>query len=248
MPIANLLPILFEGTPIRVAETSEGLPGVVMVDVADAIGHSRQGLRQMIQRNEDAWKGFMDNVTLSIGIRGKGNPNAIVLTKEGLIAVLVKITPSRIKNPEKRAKIIRFQRWAIETLTAVLDGRLTLVPTGKPLLKNVDAIRRMALRPRYEHGYAEEIKALAAAEGKGIGSIYRYMNLYRRAGELGLQRQPRRLPQRGYGPYLPEDYEKVREYFKEHPSDTAKAVRRNSGTNLKHWTVKRMLRNLRRGK
>jgi len=224
-----------------------------MVDVADAIGHSRQGLRQMIRRNEDVLKGYVDNVTLSTGIRKTANPKAIILTKEGLMAVLIKITPSRIKNPEKRENIIKFQRWAIETLTAVLDGRLTLVPTGfietgKPLVRNVDAIRKLALRPRFEHGHAEEMKAIAEAEGKGIGSIYRYISLYRQADGLGLQRQPSNRRQRGYGPHIPEDYEKVQQYVKEHPGATAMEVWRNSGTDFPYWTVNRIVNKLRRGK
>jgi transposase len=252
MPELNMVPMLFGETSVRIIQTPEGLVVIPIVDIADAIEYSRQGLHQIVRRNEDVFQGWLVNVTLtSSGPKNWKRTDATALTKEAIIAVLIKAVPSRVKNPEKREKIIKFQRWAIETLTAVLDGRLTLVPTelistGKSVVKNVDAIRRLALKQRYEHGHSDEIKAIADAEGKGIESIYRYMKLYRAADGLGLQSQPRK--DKGQPRKDPEGVERVKQYLKEHASATMIDVWRNAKPDFTYATVRRIVKNLRRGK
>jgi hypothetical protein len=48
----------------------------------------------------------------------------LCVTNEGLIALLLKVSPDECKSPEKREEITRFQRWAVETIAAAMGGTI----------------------------------------------------------------------------------------------------------------------------
>lgn len=118
----NMVSMVFERAPVRVIQTTEGLTVFPIVDIAKAIGYSRQTLRQIINRNEDLFQGWFLKVMLPPSSPNGGRRDVMCVTKEGLMGLLLKIVPSRVKDAEKRERLIRFRCWAIEAATASLQN------------------------------------------------------------------------------------------------------------------------------
>jgi prophage antirepressor-like protein len=250
MEMNKLVPMLFDDKQLRIMEAADGDLLFPIPDIANAIGHSRQGIRQIIMRNQDILEGFFDNVTLSKHLRGQGTPNVIALTEEGLYIVLIKIIPSRIKDPEKRKKIIRFQRWVGQTLKAIRQGTLKLVDpryapivyieTGKYLVKDIEWLKRLA--GIYYGGKAADVRSFANAEGVDIGTVYNYIRRYRQGGEKGLQRQP---PNRPTNQWVSQK-QWLRNYAKKYPEIPALDIWHTGWTDYCYDTIKKIVKEARK--
>lgn len=244
----NMLPMLFGEAQVRIMRAEDGTPLIPLVDVAEAIGYNPRWLRDIITRNPKLFEGYLGRVTRPKSTGGR--PAIQGFTKEGIIAILLKVAPSRVKDSQKCDLILKFQRWAIETLTAVIDGRLVLSPSkyvggGKPLVKDVDAIRKLAITRRFAKRFPHELDALAESEGKCVGTIENYIKRYREADGIALHRQPRNDRNK---PRKPEEAKKVLQYVKEHPAADGGEIWRNSGTGYSHSQVNRILVKLRSGR
>jgi len=96
---------------------------IPLVDVADGIEYSQQGITQLYERNIELLKDdSQDNVMIT---GDQVAPTSHVnLTRDGVIGLLMQTNYQRMKNPDKREKILSFQKWAKNTLGMVMDGKI----------------------------------------------------------------------------------------------------------------------------
>lgn len=108
----------FQEIPVRIVQGEKDRM-IPLVDIAAATGYDRSTINQIIDRNPDVFEGLKGMVV--IPTRG-GMQEVSCLTRDGVIGLLIKISSSRIKDKNVRAKVVAFQRWAIETLGKAMDG------------------------------------------------------------------------------------------------------------------------------
>jgi len=99
----DLVP-LFEGKEIRAIEV-RGDIWIPLADIANAWGIDRSTPDKIIERNDEVFRGLF-----SIVLDVTSTPMSC-LNERGLYLMMGKISASRLKNPEAKAAIIRFQRW-----------------------------------------------------------------------------------------------------------------------------------------
>lgn len=171
----NILPALF-GTcpkPVRLIETADGQIVVPVVDVATALGYRRIVLHRILDRNRDQFAGLEIEVAVTAtssaaNFFAKTDMLRPVrcLTREGLVGLLMKLTAIRIADPERRARIVAFQRWAMRAIVALLDG--TLPPEFNIPLAAHAALHRLGQK-------GEHVRQLAAQAGRNTDTIYRWI-------------------------------------------------------------------------
>lgn len=110
----------FNGKPLRiaiVAISGEKVPVVSLSDIASYTDHDKKNLWRLI--NEDLiLKEWIFTVVMTM-TDGK-NYEVMALTLDGFIGLMVKINPKRVKNVERKERILAFQRWAIPTLRKIM--------------------------------------------------------------------------------------------------------------------------------
>ena len=256
-PVAsNLLPILFHESRVRMGRREDGAVLFALVDIAEAIPHNIRLLRKIIANYPRLFRSRFGSLN---DLNSAGGPSEIqALTRDGVIALLTKISPSRIKDPERAERISELQDLIVDIADAVLSGELILIPreeaeqhgyveTGKSLVKNIAAIRKLALTPKYNAGkrggtLKKKIKKIAEAEGKSPTTINRWIGRYREAGGLGLQAQYRTGPM---PPRNPDEAQRIIEYAQAHPTASAKEVWRQTEPSCTYGTVLQIIKKVR---
>ena len=114
---------LFESKEIRIIEDGGDL-WLVLEDLAAAWGIDRKTPANLIGRNQEIFEGMF---------RSDGDVTYHGVNERGLYLLLGKISADRLKNPDAKAAIIRFQRWVPDLLQKFRKGELQQLP-GKPAL------------------------------------------------------------------------------------------------------------------
>ena len=112
----DLVP-LFEGKKIRVIEHA-GEVWMPLVDLASAWGIDRTTPYNILMRNLALFAGMCDlagDVTSQTGA---------LVNERGLYLLMGKISADRLKNPEAKEAIIRFQRWVPELIQRFRKGEI----------------------------------------------------------------------------------------------------------------------------
>lgn len=126
--LAPMLTEQFEGHDVRVVEVTladgETWPGIPWRDVADAIGYDRQSTQDMVRR-DDVLEGFSSSsmILLEGGKRRTMKIGAL----PGINLYLTKLESSRVKDPEKRETIKRFQHDVAIMITKLQTGEQKVV-------------------------------------------------------------------------------------------------------------------------
>lgn len=107
---------LFEGKEVRVIERDNEL-WFPLSDLAEAWGVDRTTPPKIIQRNKEVFDGLFQGWEVSSQLMDCVN-------ELGLYLLMGKVSPDRLKNPEARAAIIRFQRWVPELIQQYRKGEL----------------------------------------------------------------------------------------------------------------------------
>lgn len=110
----------FNGKPLRIAIVvigGESVPVVSLSDIADYISHPKEALWRLI--DGDTLLKEWSTIVVTSTVDGK-NREVMALTLDGFIGLMVKINPKRVKNVERRERILAFQRWAIPTLRKIM--------------------------------------------------------------------------------------------------------------------------------
>jgi len=108
---------LFEGKEIRAVEQA-GEVWFPLTDLTTAWGLHRNTLRDIIQRNEKKFAGFV-----STGAH-ETCAGLTVVNEHGLYLLMGSVNTARLKNPVAAEAILRFQRWVPDLIKRYRKGEL----------------------------------------------------------------------------------------------------------------------------
>lgn len=223
--------------PVRIfpRQTDHGpKPLIPLIDVAIAIGVNRNYLFRVVRRNPKLFDGWLEPVTVTVTGSHRRNQQLLCATREGIIASLVKVSYDRIKDPAAQERIIAFQRWAIRTLTAIIDRRCPEQP-----FDFTDCLSLPAGRLR-----ARAIQRLALDAGISKTTAYKQLQLARLAA--GLPPSTRLQRSDAGQPKDPAAYQTVEAYWRAHPQESYRTIHRATGVPVGLCTVARWVRAWRR--
>lgn len=162
----NETTLQFDGTPVPVIEDTTGGRRrrlITLAAVAEVTGMERETLRNIIKRNADVFDGLVLSVTVTDNL---GRPReTTVLTRDGAMALLLKINTNQIENEERRQRIIRFQRWAAEVLGEVVETGTYIAPGAAPSQAQLALVMAQAL-VEHERRLNEVAARVAAIEAR----------------------------------------------------------------------------------
>ena len=105
----------FMGLEIRIVGSETDHPAIPLTDIANATGYDPSNLTKLYKRNQELLKENAQMVKLASGAQ-VAPISHICLEREGVIGILMKLDYVRIKDPERKRKIVEFQRWAKQRL------------------------------------------------------------------------------------------------------------------------------------
>ena len=143
----------FHEIPVRIVQ-GENCPMIPLVDVAKGLGYNTQTITRLYERNEELLKKYSQTAIMTTGDQ-VAPVSLVCLSRDGIVGLTMKLDYRRTKNPEKKAAILAFQDWAIETLGKVMDGKLS--PDYAPVamvLEDQMAIARVMIGEGVESGIA----------------------------------------------------------------------------------------------
>jgi len=115
--MTEALSTLFEGHEIRVLEHETDL-WFPLLDIAKAWGIDRKTPKNLIDRNKELFEGMYHSagdVTYH---------DEDIVNERGLYLLMGKISADRLKNPEAKTAMIRFQRWVPELIQKYRKGEI----------------------------------------------------------------------------------------------------------------------------
>jgi hypothetical protein len=175
----DLVPLpTFEGREIRVLEQA-GTVWMPLVDLAAAWGLHRNTLRDIIQRNEKKFDGFV-----STGAHETCAAGLAVVNEHGLYLLMGAVNTTRLKNPAAADALLRFQRWVPELIQRFRRGEIQQVPAVFP------PIDEELVRARYlaeqTGGHLASFQAIALKKC-GLGEYVPALNIPQIIhGEVGI--------------------------------------------------------------
>ena len=116
---------LFEDKEIRILEHEHDI-WIPIADLAAAWGIDRSTPDKIIDRNEEVFFG-LSNTVLDV----TSNTTVRCLNERGLYLMMGKVSPSRLKKPEAKKTIIRFQRWFPELIQKYRRKEIVELPLSK---------------------------------------------------------------------------------------------------------------------
>ena len=116
----QIMPFATQTVDVRVVNSQIG-PVAPVVDIAKAIGYESWKLAEMLKRYEDQFEGTVQTVTVGTVQDNRGktvtqNYEVQALNAYGVVGLLMKLDYNRIKDEQKKALVLRFQRWAMQVL------------------------------------------------------------------------------------------------------------------------------------
>ena len=120
--VVSITPETFQDVTVRIVQTDKDrlMP---IADLAEASGLERSAIRKLLERNREIFDKYTCKVIMSD--QGQSRENTC-LTRDGVNGLLMKSNYQRIKDPERRQRVIAFQAWAIDTLGKVMNGQLRI--------------------------------------------------------------------------------------------------------------------------
>ena len=116
----------FQGIPVRVIQKDDhGM--IPLCDIAAGIGYDNKNLVALYHRNSDLLEEYSQDIIIMTGNQVAPTPH-LCLNRDGVIGILMKLDYIRIKNPEKKQRVLSFQKWAVETLSKIVKGETIPIP------------------------------------------------------------------------------------------------------------------------
>jgi excisionase family DNA binding protein len=164
------MPFVTRQTDVRVINSKIGKV-IPIVDIARAIEYKASNLREMVERNAELFEGTVNTVTVTTVQDNRGTEQVRdytvkALNSYGVYGLLMKLDYSRIQSEEKKQAVIRFQRWAMQTLG---NG----IKQAKSRKSTYRIIRRPVVPDGAEGMTVEETAAYLMCSVK---TVYRYIN------------------------------------------------------------------------
>jgi len=163
------LPAFFEGKEIRTMQQKDDI-WIRLDDLAAAWGIDRTTPIKIIERNQEVFEGLH----LSVAVGDVTSPDVWnCVNEQGLYLLMGKISAGRLKNPEARAAIIRFQRWVPELIQKWRKQEIVEVHQDQPSTRlhseNVREALKVARIIHEETGVSLPIAQSFALEKVGAG-------------------------------------------------------------------------------
>ena len=157
---------LFEGKEIHTFEQS-GEVWFPLADLAAAWGIDRKTPGNLIARNSDIFKGMF---------LSDGDVTYHDVNEHGLYLLMGKISADRLKNPEAKKALIRFQRWVPELIKRYREGqipkqRLEDNPLAAALTRHADIADILVARYGYKPEIARKLAMQAVVTEQGDPAI-----------------------------------------------------------------------------
>jgi prophage antirepressor-like protein len=177
-PLADV----FEGHEIRATEQS-GEVWIPVIDLSKAWGLHRNTLRELINRNEEMFRGYLAQVTYSRQNgpdSGNLNELATSVNERGLYLLMGKISVDRLKNPGTKDIILRFQRWVPELIQKFRKRELAVpIPAQLARFKTVLALAKIFAENSGTPIQVAQCEALAQLEDETGEDYSRFKRLLR---------------------------------------------------------------------
>ena len=128
----SIIPGDFHGIIIRIVTEDTAKPAIPLCDIARGIDYPPHKLADLYERNQELLKDDAQTTMMVTGNQVAPIPH-LCLTREGVIGIMMKLDYKRIKNPEKKEKVLEFQKWAKKTLNEIMQVQTQLIqPTQAP--------------------------------------------------------------------------------------------------------------------
>lgn len=111
----------FMGIPVRIIKTESDEVIIPLIDIAKGVDYDSSGITRLYDRNSELLKDYAQTVVMTSGDQVAPTKH-ICVTKDGVIGILMKMDYIRIKNEDKRKRIVAFQKWAVDTITKIMKG------------------------------------------------------------------------------------------------------------------------------
>lgn len=130
----------FNGIPIRVIIYRDKAY-IPVIDIGKGIGYDRRNLSRLIDSHEDM---FEDNKEyLPLKTRG-GLQSTLCVNRDGITTILMALRINMIEDEPKKALILSFRKWALDTLGKAMDHKndqiTPFVPSSVPALPSKESV------------------------------------------------------------------------------------------------------------
>jgi hypothetical protein len=119
---------VFENKKVRFLTVNNEISNEVLMplpDIAKALDYDKKALRDILKRNKEIFESWKVVTTLQVDGQGR---KTTCLNRDGVTGLLMKLSTGRIKNQTKKQMIVNFQRWAIRTISEVMQGVSEILP------------------------------------------------------------------------------------------------------------------------
>jgi hypothetical protein len=111
----------FCGIPVRYICTSDKGWVVPITDISKALGIPKQTQSDILKRSKFEFESFLTQVRVTRTSEQVANINLPCLTRDGIVMYLMKLTPSRMNDPNIGKRISEFQIFVVKTFGEYLD-------------------------------------------------------------------------------------------------------------------------------
>jgi len=211
---------------------------IPLPDYAKAIGYGVEHIWRIIQRSDETFSGFYRHETIYDAQAHR--QRTTIMAVEMCDMLTAKLHTSRIKDPETRAAVIRFQRWVIMMFGLIRRGKLR--PARWPKDYNAPSSYLTLCSIPSGRDLAEAVAALAKEEKRSETTIYR--RLQKMTGENVTTRKgvPRRTRSEAGSHRQRSEYQQALEYKRTHPKAGGAEIRQACGLSVSASRVNAWLR------
>jgi len=137
--MTEALATLFEGKEVRVVEHG-GMPWFPLTDLAAVWGVDQSAPYHIVERNPEVFDG-LSRMSCDLDVTATSGR---CVNERGLYLLMGKISAGRLKNPEAKAAIIRFQRWVPELIQRYRKKEIIQVQQGPVLETELTQAKRIS--------------------------------------------------------------------------------------------------------
>lgn len=211
---------------------------ITLPDYAQAIGYGEEHIRRIIQRSADSFHGFYRHETIYDAQAHR--QRTIIMAVEMCDMITARLQASRIKDPETRAAVIRFQRWVIMMFGLIRRGKLRPARWPKDYRAPSTYLTLCSLPSGRD--LKEAVAALAKQEKRSETTIYR--RLQTMTGENVTTRKgvPRKTRSEAGSHRQRPEYQQALDYKRLHPKAGGAEIRQACGLAVSASRVNAWLR------
>lgn len=111
----------FNGIPVRYVCTADMGWVIPVTDISKALGINKDTQSKVLSRGKNEFEPFLTRVYVTSTSKNKQKTNLPCLTRDGMTMYLMKLTPSRMNDPEIGKRISEFQIKVVKAFGEYLD-------------------------------------------------------------------------------------------------------------------------------